>query len=120
MNFASYLQGAFSPEAIEKARQKEAILALKILARQHASEDDPIRAQYPKCWYRPITDMEEARLAMTFTLSMPVTAAVPPGDARPFTMALDLVTDIKLITPEQLEKLKVLASTFTPIFEKNA
>ncbi|MCE5184751.1 MAG: aldo/keto reductase [Planctomycetaceae bacterium] len=121
VNFAGYLQGAFSPEIIEKARQKEmAVLALKMLARQRAPEEDPIRALYPKCWYQPITDIEEAKLAMAFTLSMPVTAAVPPGDARLFTMALDLVNDIKPITPEQLEKLKVLASTLKPIFEKNA
>ena len=121
VNFAGYLQGAFSPEVIERAKQKEmAILALKILARQRASKEDPIQAQYPKCWYQPITDLEEAKLAMTFTLSMPVTSAVPPGDERLFEMALDLVNDIKPITPEQLQKLKTLASTLKPIFEKNA
>jgi aryl-alcohol dehydrogenase-like predicted oxidoreductase len=119
VNFAGYLKGNFSPEVIQKAREKGmAILALKMLAHQCAPEDDPVRKQYPKCWYQPITDRQEAKLAMSFTLSQPVTAALPPGDQRLFNMALDLVPDIKPITPEQLEKLKILASTLTPIFEK--
>jgi hypothetical protein len=57
---------------------------------------------------------------MTFTLSQPVTAAIPPGDERIFNMALDLVSDIKPITKPQLKKLIALASTLTPIFEKQA
>ena len=89
-----------------------------MLARQFAPDDDPIRKQYPNCWYRPITDPHEAKLAMTFTLSQPVTAALPPGDERLFKTALDLVSDIKPITQQQIEKLTALASTLTPIFEK--
>ena len=121
VNFAGYLKGDFSPEVIQEAQKKDmAILALKILARQRAPKDDPIRKQYPKCWYQPITDIEEAKLAMSFTLSQPVTAALPPGDERLFNMSLDLISDIKPITQQQLEKIKVLASTLTPIFEKQA
>jgi len=121
VNFAGYLKGDFSPEVIQRAKEKGmAILALKMLAHQRAPEDDPIRKKYSKCWYQPITDLEDAKLAMSFTLSQPVTAALPPGDVRLFNMALDLISDIKPITQEQLEKLKVLASTLTPIFEKQA
>ena len=117
VNFAGYLEGKFSPEVIEKARQKEmAILALKILARQQASQDDSIRQQYPKCWYQPITDPDEATLAMAFTLSQPVTAAIPPGDVRLFRMALDLVTDMKPVTEQQMQKLEAWAAEMNPIF----
>ena len=119
INFAGYLKGDFSPEVIQKAQEKNmAILALKMLAHQLAPKDDPVRKKYPKCWYQPITDPEEAKLAMSFTLSQPVTAALPPGDERLFNLSLDLVSDIKPLTQQQLEKLKVLASTLTPIFEK--
>lgn len=119
VNFACYLNEGFGPEVLKKAREKKmAILALKMLARQLAPEDDPVRKEYPHCWYRPITDHEEAKLAMTFTLSQPITAALPPGDERLFKMALDMVSDIKPITQQQIEKLEILASTLTPIFEK--
>lgn len=121
VNFAEYLKGNFSPEVIKKAREKEtAILALKILARQRAPQDDPVRKQYPKCWYQPITDVQEAKLSMSFTLSQPVTSAIPPGDVRLFTLALDLLSDLKPITKEQVETLTQLASTLEPIFKKQA
>ena len=121
VNFAEHLKGQFSPEVIEKAQEKQmAILALKMLARQQAPQDDPIRKQYPKCWYRPITEPEEAKLAMAFTFSQPITAAIPPGDVRLFTMAMELLPDLKPITPEQIEKLKAMASTLEPIFIKQA
>jgi aryl-alcohol dehydrogenase-like predicted oxidoreductase len=121
VNFACYLKEGFAPEVIQKAAEKKmAILALKMLARQLAPEDDPVRKEYPNCWYRPIIDHEEAKLAMTFTLSQPVTAALPPGDERLFKTALDLVSDIKPITQQQIKKLTALASNLTPIFEKQA
>jgi hypothetical protein len=113
------LKGQFSPEIIAKAQAKDmAILALKILARQRTDKNDPIRQQYPKCWYHPITDPEEAKLAMSFTLSQPVTAAIPPGDIRSFRLAMELAPQIQPITQEQVEKLKALALTLDPIFKK--
>jgi predicted aldo/keto reductase-like oxidoreductase len=121
VNFAGYLKGEFSPEVIEKARQKEmAILALKILARQRAAEDDPVRKAYPKCWYQPITDPDEGKLAMAFTLSQPVTAAIPPGDVRLFRMAMDLATDMKPVTEQQMQTLKRWAAEMNPIFSVQA
>lgn len=119
VNFAGCLKGDFSPDVIARAQKKKmAVLALKVLARQRAPGDDPVRRRYPKCWYQPITDLEEARLAMAFTLSQPVTAALPPGDARLFNMALDIIPKIKTITSKQVEKLARLASTLEPIFER--
>ncbi len=121
VNFAGCLKENFAPEIIEKARQKEmAVLALKMLARQRAPEDDPVRKQYPKCWYQPITDPQEAKLAMSFTLSQPITAALPPGDERLFKMALDLVSEIGPIDADQLDKLKKLIANLEPIFDRHA
>ena len=87
-----------------------------MLARQNADKDDPIRKQYPKCWYQPITDIEEAKLAMSFTMSQPVTSAVPPGDIRSFRLALDLADKIEPMDEEKLTKLKALSSKLNPIF----
>lgn len=121
VNFAGYLKGQFSPEVMQKAHEKEmAILALKMLARQRAPQDDPARKEYPKCWYQPITDPDEAKLAMAFTFSQPVTAAIPPGDVRLFRMAMDLIVDMKPITEKQMEKLEEWAADLNPIFSVNA
>ena len=121
VNFAAHLQGTFDQEVIKTARQKDmAVLALKMFARQRAPKKDPVRQQYPKCWYQPITDPDEARLAMAFTLSQPVTAAIPPGDIRLFRMALDLATQRKPITEELMEKLQRWAAEMDPIFPDKA
>ena len=120
VNFAESLEGNFSTEVLEYTRKHNiAVLALKVLARQRAPQEDPIRKEYPKCWYQPITDPLEARLAMAFTFSQPVTSAIPPGDERLFKMALDLVCEMKPITEEQIETLKALAATLDPIFQKS-
>jgi predicted aldo/keto reductase-like oxidoreductase len=121
VNFASHLEGQFDQDVICQAREKDmAILALKMFARQRAPKDDPIRQEYPKCWYQPITDPDEAKLAMAFTFSQPVTAAIPPGDIRPFKMALDLAMDTKPVTEQQMEKLKGWAAEMNPIFPEKA
>ena len=121
VNFAEHFKGNFSPEVIAYAQKNSiSIIALKILARQLVPSDDPIRQQYPKCWYQPITDPEEAKLSMAFTLSQPVVSAIPPGDERLFNMALDLLADLKPITAEQTEKLKTLAQNLDPLFKKKA
>ena len=121
VNFAAYMEGEFGPEVVKKAQEKQmAILALKMLARQRAEADDPVRKKYTKCWYRPITDTEEAKLAMSFTLNQPVTAALPPGEEELFTMALELIPDVKKITKEQFAELKRLSSTLAePIFSNS-
>lgn len=122
VNFAEYLKGNFSPEVIQYAHEHNiAILALKVLARQRAPQDDPIRKQYPKCWYQPITETDEAKLSMAFTLGQPaVTSAIPPGDERLFKLALDLLPDLKPITEKQVEKLEALAADLTPIFTRQS
>jgi hypothetical protein len=49
--------------------------------------------RYPKCWYEPLDVLSEAMLGLRFTLSHPVTAAIPPGDENLFRMALGLAAD---------------------------
>ncbi|MEN8127360.1 MAG: aldo/keto reductase [Planctomycetota bacterium] len=118
VNFANYYKGGFGSEVIEAAKKKGvAILALKMFARQKWPKDAPLRETYSKCWYQPITEREQAKLAMAFTLSQPVTAAVPPGDENLFRLAMDLAMEYEPITPAQTEKVKALAMDLNPIFE---
>jgi hypothetical protein len=93
-----------------------AVLALKSLARQQWPKNDPARDKFKKCWYQPLSDPKEADLGLKFTLSQPVTAAIPPGEEELFKLALETVTNFKPLTSEENEKLRILASKLNPIF----
>jgi len=118
INFATYYKGNFGPKVIAKAQAKGvARLALKAMARQSWPEDDPQREEYPKCWYQPTADLREAELALKFTLSKPITAAIPPGEESLFRLALDLAMRFEPITPAEDEELITLAQELNPIFK---
>jgi len=118
INFATFYKNDFGPKVIAAAKSKGmAILALKSLARQQWPKDDPLRKQYPKCWYQPLTKREDAKLALYFTLSQPVTAAIPPGEESLFRMALDLGLNFKPLSILDLEKVKQMAESLNPIFQ---
>lgn len=120
VNFACYHKSGFGPQVIAAAKEKKmGILALKALARQ-AWPDKEMRKAWPKCWYQPILDPEEADLSLRFTLSQPVTAAVPPGDARLFRKALELAHRFRPLSAEEEERLKRLAAELNPIFSLQA
>ena len=121
INFATFSKNDFGPKVIAAAKSKGmAILALKSMAQQQWPEGDPLRKQYPKCWYQPLTDPEDARLALYFTLSQPITAAIPPGEESLFRMALDLALNFKPISRRDLEKVKQTAESLNPIFQAKA
>jgi aryl-alcohol dehydrogenase-like predicted oxidoreductase len=118
INFATFYKGHFGPQVIARAKSKGmAILALKALARQRWPQDDPSRKEYPKCWYQPLTEWDQARLGLYFTLSQPVTAAIPPGEESLFRMALDLAMSFVPISTHDLEKAKQMAVSLNPIFQ---
>ena len=118
VNFAAFYKGRFGPKVIAAAKSKGmAILALKALARQRWPQGDPSRKAYRKCWYQPLTEWDQARLGLTFTLSQPVTAAIPPGEESLFRMALDLAMNFTSISMQDLEKVKQMAESQNPIFQ---
>jgi aryl-alcohol dehydrogenase-like predicted oxidoreductase len=116
INFVTFYEGGFGPQIIAKAEEKGAArLALKSMARTSWKEgaDRP----YPHCWYEPLSDPRLAELALRFTLSQPVTAAVPPGDPRLFRLAMDLADRFQPITEPELAELKSYARGLQPIFK---
>ncbi len=118
INFATFYKGNFGQKVIATAKSKGvARLALKSLARQRWPKDDPSRKEYPKCWYQPLTEREEARLGLYFTLSQAVTAAIPPGEESLFRMAVDLAMALKPISKDDLEKVKQMAKSLNPVFQ---
>lgn len=118
LNFACYSKGDFGPQIMKKADEKGmAKLALKAMARQHWPENDPARSLYPKCWYQPLADEREANLGLRFTLSQPVTAAIPPGEISLFRKAMDIAQTFKPITENELDELYQLATNLNPLFK---
>ncbi|MEW5902211.1 MAG: aldo/keto reductase [Acidobacteriota bacterium] len=116
VNFVCFLKADFGPQVIAAAMKKKmGILALKALARQ-PWPDEKQRQDWPKCWYQPILDPAEASLSLRFTLSQPVTAAVPPGDKRLFRKALELAHEFTPLRPQDEERIRQIASGLNPLF----
>jgi aryl-alcohol dehydrogenase-like predicted oxidoreductase len=117
INWMEYANAGFGPQVVQRAVEKGAgRLALKAMARQKWPEGVD-RAAWPKCWYEPCTDPREAALALRFTLSQPITAAVPPGDPRLFRLALDTGAAFRPLTEEERVELRRRAAGLTPFFE---
>ena len=80
------------------------MLAIKALAKSPWAENE--RRKWPHCWYAPIDDPDEARMALQFALSKPITAAVCPGHAELLWLACDAVEAIGPL-PQEREPLTV-------------
>ena len=116
LNWTHYFQANFGPQVVEKAVEKQvAVLALKALA--HGKIQEGSSRTYPKCWYTPIEDPELAELALRFTLSQPITAAIPPGEKVLFDMAIDIANNFKSVNEEEIEYLKERSCEAIPMFE---
>lgn len=117
VNFANILKGAFGPRVLEAARKRGlAILALKGMARGRWAEDDPGKTRFEKCWYEPLSEPREMSLALRYTLSQPIAAAIPPGEEPLFRQALEIAQDFEPLNPEEVRELSDLAEGLEPVF----
>jgi len=115
INYATWHAGNFGPQVLQKAQDKGmGILALKAMAKRPYEEGEK---RTDKCWYKPIEDKEEANMGLRFTLSHPITAAVPPGNEDLFRMALDLGQDFKPLAEAEVQSMKEKGSQEKPIFQ---
>ncbi len=117
VNFATWYGGNFGPQVLAKAQEKKmGILALKALAKCPWPPGAD-RSAHPKCWYEPLSTPEEATLGLRFTLSHPVTAAMPPGDENIYRMALGLAAKFKPLSAPEVETMKQKGLNTTPLFK---
>ena len=117
INFTTWNAGNFGPQVLERAQGKKmGILALKAMAAGPWKEGAD-RTKYPKCWYEPLTDQEDIRMGLRFTLSHPVTAAVPPGDENLFKIALKVSDNLSPLKKEEIQFMKEKALKGTPLFK---
>ena len=107
-NWAAMLKNNFGPRVMKKAKEKGmGRLALKAMARSPWPENMPREQRpYSKCWYQPIDDEHLAELAVRYTLSQPITAAVTPGHMELFRRAVAIGERFTPITPEEIEELR--------------
>jgi aryl-alcohol dehydrogenase-like predicted oxidoreductase len=117
INFVLFSQANFGPQVLEKARQKNmGILALKSMAKSTWADSEKKTHPHPKCWYHPADFPEQASLGLRWTLSHPITAAVPPGDESYFRLAMDITQNFKPVSPDEEKTLLASATGAEPIF----
>ncbi len=115
VNLICYARGNFGPAVVARAKKEgTARLALKMLAR--GPRPTGPRTIYPKAWYQPIDDPEEAQKAVRFTLSEDITAAIPPGDIRLLNLAIDLASEFRPLTEEERTELLEGTRGIDPLF----
>lgn len=119
-NFVTYYRGNFGPEVFKKVEEKQmGHLAIKALARcPYANKE--AREKFPKCWYQPITDDEERDLALRWSLSQGITAAIPPGDPGLFWKGVEAAQRYRPLTTEELSQIQKTAAGLDPIFSREA
>ena len=116
-NWVCWYQGNFGPRVLAKAQEKEVgILAIKALAKRKWKENE--ERKWPKCWYAPVDNFKEAKLALRFTLSKPITAAVSPGHVELLRWACDTADQFKSLSQEEAAQIARLSEGFDPIFSK--
>ena len=90
------------------------ILALKTLAKRKWKENE--ERKWSKTWYYPVDTFDEASLALRFTLSKPITAAVSPGHAELLWWACDAAEQFQPLSEEEAAQLAELSEGLDPIF----
>jgi len=116
-NFATWHAGNFGPQVLAAAHAKKmGILALKAMARGPWPKDAK-RDQFPKCWYEPLSDPADAMMGLRFTLSHPITAAIPPGDETLFKTALGLALRFTPLGEDEARAIKEKALAGAPLFK---
>jgi predicted aldo/keto reductase-like oxidoreductase len=117
VNFVLFSQAKFGPQVLDKAQQKQmGIMALKGMAKTTWPESAKDNHPHPKCWYEPAAFPHEAELGLRWTLSQPITAAIPPGDERYFRLGMDIGENFQPITALETQTLIAGAAGVNPLF----
>ena len=117
VNFTTWNAANFGPQVLAKAQEKKmGILALKAMAKGPWPQGAD-KSKYPKCWYEPLIGQEDIRMGLRFTLSHPVTAAVPPGEAELWKMSLSVSDKLQPLTREEIQSIKERGAKGNPLFK---
>jgi len=117
LNWLLVSQANFGMQILKKAQEKQmGILCLKSMAKTVWPADQKKDHPEPKCWYQPAAFPNEASLGLRWTLGHPITAAVPPGDAKYFRLAMDVAQSYKPLEAHEEQALLSGGHGVEPIF----
>ena len=117
-NWVCWLEGGFGAKMLAEAKKRDmGILALKALAKRRWKEGE--EHKWSKTWYSPVDTYQEALMAVRFTLSKPITAAVSPGHPELLWWACDAAEAFSPITSEQEAELAKQAKGLEYIFPQD-
>jgi aryl-alcohol dehydrogenase-like predicted oxidoreductase len=117
-NFVLFSKANFGPQVLERARSKQmGCLAIKAMAKGKYAPNLPESQRTAKCWYQPCAIPDEASLALRWTLSQPITAAMPPGNAEWFRLAMRVAASFAPVSEDETKALMARASGADPLFE---
>lgn len=117
VNFASWYAGNFGPQILARAHDNNmGIIALKPMVRGPWQKDAD-RSRFPRCWYEPLAEPEDARMGLRFTLSHPVTSVMPPGDSELIKLALSMSGRLDPLDKREVEEIKIKGQKENPLFK---
>lgn len=117
-NWVCWLEGGFGAKMLAEAEKRNmGILALKTLAKRRWKENE--ERKWSKTWYSPVDTYQEALMAVRFTLSKPITAAVSPGHPELLWWACDAAEAFTPITSEEETELARQAKGLEYIFPQD-
>ena len=115
VNWGCWLKGNFGPALMKVATEKGlGIMALKALGKRPRKNSE--QSKWNKCWYEPFDNYEDVKIALRFTLSQPITAAICPGHTELLNFACDAVENLSPLSDDELNILTQKAQNLTPIF----
>ena len=119
LSFPLWIKNNFGPSVHKRAREAgKGVLALKAMAHRQRKEGAP---RWKKAWYEPFDQIDQAALALRFTLHLPVTAMIPPGHWELVKMAV-VLAQAGGLTPLNEDERKIVAKiseTSLPIFSRH-
>ncbi len=117
INWVSGYQGGFGPRALAAARRAGVgILAIKALAKRALRDGE--ERPWPKCWYVPVDEPAEVQMALNWTLSLDVTAAVSPSHAELLWLMCDAAEHLSPLSDQEREQVAARTSGLRPIFSR--
>ncbi len=109
-------RGDFGRQVLDEAKRRHiARLGLKAIAWSPVPRG--ATRKYPKCWYSPQDDKARAELLLRYALDLPITATVPPGDARLFKLCVRAAGHYKRLSDAEREQLQAAITEIEPIFK---
>jgi len=117
VNYVTWHQGHFGPSVLARAQAKQmGILALKTLAKTPWTEG--VEHNWKKPWYSPVDTYDEARTALRWTLSRPVTACVSPGHAEFLWWMIEAEKELRPLMEGEENTIAASTEGIEPIFPR--